>query len=311
MEEANGRSFAPTADMLQDMVDLFDANGISLHVDAGDVYTNIANYDEAFGGETLAYSQYYFNNDKAVKLLKARNGLGERKNIFHLGVIGDQTQPGAWATGEATIGTGSFFVAKNARMNEDEQLRNTILHEFGHNPGLRHNGAAASAEGLPGEAHDPTYRSVMNYRYQIGENAIFDFSHTGYTYNRNGVVREIPADWDNIKLGDNFIGKDFASFGPGQTKPVALEGAKATRKAEAKEETKAEAPAAKAEAPAAKANPVQVNEIKAEAIRAQTPAQAAQVVAAQAAGPNIAAIIGGIIAVLAVLGIGAGAAFMM
>lgn len=45
-----------------------------------------------------------------------------------------------------------------------------------------------------------------------------------------------------------------------------------------------------------------MNEIKAEAIRAQTPAQAAQVVAAQAAGPNIAAIIGGIIAVLAVLG---------
>lgn len=54
-----------------------------------------------------------------------------------------------------------------------------------------------------------------------------------------------------------------------------------------------------------------MNEIKAEAIRAQTPAQAAQVVAAQAAGPNIAAIIGGIIAVLAVLGIGAGAAFLM
>ena len=60
---------------------------------------------------------------------------------------------------------------------------------------------------------------------------------------------------------------------------------------------------------------VQVSEVKAEAVKAQTPAQAAQQFAAgQAAaqaGPNIAAIIGGIIAVLAVLGIGAGAAFMM
>ena len=230
MQEANGRSFAPSAEMLEDMVALFDTNGITLHIDAGKVYTNIANYDEPLGGDTLAYSQYYFDSThKSGKLLTARSGLGERKNIFHLGVIGDQTMPGSWVTGEATVGTGSFFVAKHARMTEDEQLRNTILHEFGHNLGLRHNGAADHVEGLPGEAHDPAYRSVMNYKYQVGDNAIFDYSHEPYTYNYNGVTKEIPADWDNLKLADGIIGQHFATYGPGQTKPVNLEGVNAKR----------------------------------------------------------------------------------
>jgi len=344
MQETNGKSYAPTPEILDDLVQLFDDNGINLFIDAGEVYTNIPNYTETFGGETVAYAPYYFNGKSVAQtLLKNRADLGERKNIFRLGIIGDQMNPGDFATGNATIGTGAFYVANHSRMTTQEQLRNTILHEFGHNLGLRHNGAADHVEGLPAATHDPAYHSVMNYKYQVGDNAIFDYSHEGYTYTYNGITRDVPADWDNLTLADRIIGQNYGAFGPGQTKPVALEGAKAERKARINARAVAAAPVAPvaaapvapvaaapvAAAPVApvarvaervqvsevKATEVKATEVKAEAVKAQTPAQAAQQIAAgQAAaqaGPNIAAIIGGIIAVLAVLGIGAGAAFMM
>lgn len=326
MAPHNGKSFAPTPEILDDLVQLFDDNGINLFIDAGETYTNIANYTDTFGGETLDYSPYYFDSEhSATKLMQARNALGERKNVFHLGVIGDQTRPGSYNSGEAIIGAGSFFVANNARMTTQEELRNTILHEFGHNLGLRHNGPADHVADLKVATHDPAYHSVMNYRYQVGDNAIFDYSHTGYTYNHNGLTHNVPADWDNLQLADPALGQNYKTFGPGQTRPVALEGAKAQRKANvAARAAQAQAQAAQVETPAqaqaqaqapVKATTITVNEIKAEAVKAQTPAQAAQQIATQAegqaGGPNIAAIIGAIVALLALLGIGAGAAFMM
>lgn len=70
MEDHNGRSFAPSAQALQDIVDLFDDHGIALHIDAGETYTNIPNYTEFHGGETVAYSQYYFADQiTGVRLL--------------------------------------------------------------------------------------------------------------------------------------------------------------------------------------------------------------------------------------------------
>ena len=70
MEDGNGRSFAPSAAILQDLVDLFDAHGIALHIDAGDVSTNIPNYGKTFGGETLDYTQNYFEGQvPAARLL--------------------------------------------------------------------------------------------------------------------------------------------------------------------------------------------------------------------------------------------------
>ena len=210
--QANTKSYRPSTKSLEELVDVFADNGYNLHVDAGKYYTNIPNYGEGFGGQTIDYAKYYFNGtSKAMKLLQNQKDiLGERANIFRLGVIGDQINQGDYTTGVATIGNGSFYVANHSRMTTEVQLRNTIMHEFGHNLGLRHNGAKDHVDGLPGEAHAEDYRSVMNYKYQF---EIFNYSTGGYTYNHGGVTREIPADWDNLTLDNGRIGRDSEAIG--------------------------------------------------------------------------------------------------
>lgn len=56
----------------------------------------------------------------------------------------------------------------------DEQLRNTILHELGHNIGLSHTGALKHAD-PERQNYLPEYRSTMNYLDQ------FSLSHFGFT----------------------------------------------------------------------------------------------------------------------------------
>ena len=52
---ANRTSYAPSTQSLDDLVDLFADHGIALHIDAGEHYTNIPNYSDVHGGETLEY----------------------------------------------------------------------------------------------------------------------------------------------------------------------------------------------------------------------------------------------------------------
>ena len=338
---ADKRNLGPSAAMLQEMVDLFDDHGINLHIDAGELFTNIPNYTPQ-GGETVDYNRYYFQDEiQAYKLLdNIEEFLGERDNIFRIGVIGDQIDQGNYASGISLVGDNSLFIANNRLMGSDAKLRNTILHELGHTLDLRHWGANDTVGDLIKGVSlpmAPEYDSVMNYLYQFGK---FNYSEKPYlleTPNGNAVV---PADWDVLKINTARIAADNLEIGDFS----AMAGAIIDNKPEApaKEENKVEAPAAdkaddKAEAPAqveaeaeAPAQADKANDKAEEKVQDQDDAEGNKANAEQdapakvdnakkqadnnkpaEADVNIAAIVAPIVALLAIVGIGIGFANMM
>ena len=332
---ANRTSYAPSTQSLDDLVDLFADHGISLHIDAGEHYTNIPNYSDVHGGETLEYRDSYFDPSKfeAFQLINTINNLGDRANIFRPGVLGDRMRAGSNATGLSLVGDNSFYVANPDGRANDEQVRNTILHEFGHTLGLRHWGAQEFVrdivEGSPMQAG---YQSVMNYDHQFD---YFNYSEQGYFADTPAGKVFVPADWDKLQMANTRIGAYAESIGarvdiadkaeveeieqPEEVveveKPEPVEVADVHEMVElVPAEEIADEPAAEAEAqpgvvPAKAEQPVKDEpkvEAKAEAkvkvevkpVKAEAPKQADSQV-------NIAAIIGGVVAALAALGIGA------
>ena len=318
---ANRTIYAPSTQGLDDMVDLFADHGINLHIDAGEHYTNIANYTERFGGQTIDYRDVYFDPSRheAFQLIDTINELGERANIFRPGVLGDRMRAGSNATGLSLVGDNAFYIANPGGRANEEQVRNSILHEFGHTLGLRHWGAAKYVEDFAeGSPMQDGYHSVMNYNHQFN---YFNYSEQPYFADTPAGKVFIPADWDSLVLNSPRIGAYAESIGaradiaeveveaieqPEEivetTQPEAVEVAEdhpmvALAPAEEINDEPGEVPAEQPKAEAqAKVEDVKVEDVK--PAKAEAPQQADN-------QPNIAAIIGGVIAALAALGIGA------
>ena len=158
---ANTNTYRPSRATLNQLVEVFDRQGINLLIDAGAYYTNIPAYTDFHGGPTEDYAEYYFGGAStsmpyAAKLLAERDRLlGDRAGVFRVGVIGGQQAPGDLSSGTGLVRDGAFFVSKNELMTSQEQLRNSILHEYGHNLGLTHSGAYNVAH--PDSAYVPNY----------------------------------------------------------------------------------------------------------------------------------------------------------
>ena len=306
---ANRTSYAPSTQSLGDLVDLFADHGISLHIDAGEHYTNIPNYSDVHGGETLEYRDSYFDPSKfeAFQLINTINNLGDRANIFRPGVLGDRMRAGSNATGLSLVGDSSFYVANPGGRANDEQVRNTILHEYGHTLGLRHWGAQQYvtdiAEGSPMQAG---YQSVMNYDRQFD---YFNYSEKPYFADTPAGKVLVPADWDSLVLDNPRIGAYAESIGARAKaeveeieQPEEIVEVEKPEPVEVAEEhpltalvTAEEIPAQPGEVPSEQPKAEQKVEAKA---KAEAPKQANNQV-------NVAAIIGGVVAALAALGIGA------
>ena len=319
--EINRTIYAPSTQGLDDMVDLFADHGINLHIDAGEHYTNIANYTERFGGQTIDYRDVYFDpsQHEAFQLIDTINELGERANIFRPGVLGDRMRAGSNATGLSLVGDNAFYIANPGGRANEEQVRNSILHEFGHTLGLRHWGAAKYVEDFAeGSPMQDGYHSVMNYNHQFN---YFNYSEHAYFADTPAGKVFIPADWDSLVLNSPRTGAYAESIGaradiaeveveaieqPEEivetTQPEAVEVAEdhpmvALVPAEEIPAQPGEVPAEQPKAEAqAKVEDVKVEDVK--PAKAEAPQQADN-------QPNIAAIIGGVIAALAALGIGA------
>ncbi|OFP34850.1 hypothetical protein [Corynebacterium sp. HMSC071B10] len=220
---ANTNTYRPSRESLNQLVKVFDRRGIRLHIDAGEYYTNIPGYTNHHGGPTEDYEKYYFGGGSkpsqfpGVKLMQERDRLlGPRADVFRVGIIGGQQSPSNYSSGTGLVRDGAFYVAKNDFMTSQEQLRNTILHEYGHNLGLTHSGGYHLQR--PDSDYVPNYRSVMNYLYQF---AHFDYSDTQSRPDANtplpractdGSVRcytgdyDIAPDWDHVEMVNGRVG---------------------------------------------------------------------------------------------------------
>ena len=204
--EANTNVYRPSRQTLNDLVDAFAQQNINLHIDAGDYY-NPMRLEHPQGGPTEDFTPYYFEGKvPGIKMLEDRDRLlNGRQTVFRVGVIGDQQTRTNFSSGNALIGDGAFYVAKNRMMTSQDQLRNTILHEFGHNLGLTHSGPLADTS-RPISDYVPGYLSVMNYLYQ--------FTDFRYSNERSRPTGKLPKACQTVQCytGDYDIDPDWPNL---------------------------------------------------------------------------------------------------
>lgn len=223
---ANANVYRPSRAALIQLVELFDSRGINLHIDAGEMYTNIPNYGTRYGGATEDFQEFYFKGDNHNAQLAADRDrlLGSRSSVFRVGMIGDRLEANDYSTGMGLVSDSVFYVAKHDYLTGQDQLRNTILHEFGHNLGLTHTGSVLSPTRVETEDLLKNYSSAMNYLYQFSK---FDYStETSKGSRESSVCGEyscytgsyaVAPDWEHLDLGGKFIGRVKATAGTDDT----------------------------------------------------------------------------------------------
>ncbi|MFC6592728.1 hypothetical protein ACFP81_12465 [Deinococcus lacus] len=170
----------PQEAALDKVVEAFARRNIKIHFDIGDLYGDKYNLG---GGNPLPYSECIdlFTSAEAreqgcvdVYAIKAQNHDPRRRQIFHYNVFGSSRVPGgergSSGVGEingndfaVTVGNWSLDSETIARRNMLVNIQSsTLMHELGHNLGLRHGGFE------DGPNYKPNYISTMNYAYQVG-----------------------------------------------------------------------------------------------------------------------------------------------
>ncbi|MDY6049057.1 MAG: hypothetical protein SPI77_00550 [Corynebacterium sp.] len=136
------------------MATIFADHGVNLHIDAGE-WTNIPNYTGfAHGGKTLDYIKAVYTPDGKV-IIPGTDPDGQLKEIlvndrsaiFRLGVIRNEIYDGSRTSGRGSLVRPTFIVANFDGMENGDNMRNTLLHEFGHTLGLSHAGTRDSEMG--------------------------------------------------------------------------------------------------------------------------------------------------------------------
>lgn len=224
---ANVNSYRPTTATLRELEGVFEKRGIALHIDAGDSYQSesLVGFDTPRGGKTEPFEKYYFDaKTQGERLIEERDRLlGDRKSVFRLGIIGDRMAANNRSSGVALVSDSAFYVSNHKDMTTQEQLRNTIFHEFGHTLGLGHSGPLVPENPLRGDLSLPDYKSVMNYQYQFGK--LFDYAGEDTKTRVNGCLQSgdcgehdvvIPADWANLDLPGFNVGKGDLTTGSGE-----------------------------------------------------------------------------------------------
>ncbi len=177
----------PRSESLQMVVNAFAAQNISVHFDSGTQFSatfSTANFNLGQGSNVVAYEKCVtFDQTTCSSNTSTRRSIYDwkaeymdlrRRNIFHYLLMGNsQLNSGAsTSSGRAELpgndlivtmgGTGwGFSTAVGTKLNTLINMQaSTIMHELGHNLGLRHGGSDNSN-------NKPNYYSIMNYIYQL------------------------------------------------------------------------------------------------------------------------------------------------
>ncbi|NHQ88206.1 hypothetical protein HA050_19045 [Iodobacter sp. HSC-16F04] len=173
----------PRKEALQKVVDAFKLRNIAVHFDTGSLYsTKFSAADFNLGGSLLnsrnevAYQSCLGINSSAgcASIYDYKNLSMDirRKQVFHYLLMANSQEPDGsmGSSGYAEVVGNDFIVTLggwglNADSTEEmNQLINfqagTIMHELGHNLGLKHGGNEDTN-------NKPNYYSVMNYLYQL------------------------------------------------------------------------------------------------------------------------------------------------
>lgn len=175
-------SFAPTANAMKMVYEVFKDHGINIHIDAGpssvDFVTgktwgslsggNVLPYEEDFNvnGGWFAQAYEHWNN------VAAKNFTQSRKSTFRYAMF-INSYNGGTSTGLANDIPGQYFLVasnkigiKNYSGLTDFKTASTFMHELGHTLGLGHGGV--DAQGNAEHTHyKPNYLSIMNYYFQL------------------------------------------------------------------------------------------------------------------------------------------------
>ena len=151
--------------------------------------------------------------------LKVANFAADREGYFHYTLMPHNYNGSSTSSGQAEI-FGDDLIVSLQCYGTDVNVANTIMHEVGHNLGLRHGGDVNTPN------YKPNYNSIMNYRYQwpgvdtdcdVAGNGVLAYS-TGSRNTLNelslleaaGVCNGVAIDWNaNSTIDQAPIARDI------------------------------------------------------------------------------------------------------
>lgn len=221
----------PRKESLQMVVDAFARHGIAIHFDAGDLFSSTFNpalFNLGQSNNKVPYeSCVTLDQTTCTNNLSSRRSVYDwkqefmdprRRAIFHYLLMGytqfnTPTTLGSSGIAEIngndlvlTMGNWGFTTATPIGLNKlVNQQASAIMHELGHNLGLRHGGDSNLN-------YKPNYISVMNYMYSIPglpQDLSGPRAYQRWLYYFNKLTGTTPnikiCDLDNSSCGTNFV----------------------------------------------------------------------------------------------------------
>ncbi len=174
MQQDGVINYKPSPEVLQKVIDAFDAVGINAHIDAGpDSLMDPMNGNSSWGANSQSNSIPFQNgfgsgnfNWTQFDEIKAANFSKERQHIFHYGLIVHKTSLGGVTAISRDYNASDFIVALGDVFATETEQAGSILKAIGHN-------LALSEGGRDNYNYKPHYLSVMNPLYNL-DGLIYD-----------------------------------------------------------------------------------------------------------------------------------------
>lgn len=155
----------PTADQIAAVEAAF-ANAPVLNPDGSSGINVIQDYGQGgvfTGGEEVSDADGVIAggvNGSDFLGYKSANFAGERNGYFHYVLMPHRYNTDSGSSGQAEVYGDDMIVSLQCAVSSTSAVANTIVHELGHNLGLRHGGDEE-------RNWKPSYNSVMSYKYQF------------------------------------------------------------------------------------------------------------------------------------------------